>query len=94
MGAHLIGGVAGTEAEGMGRRERDREVDSVVRRARQVVAIEARSGARRRGWAGLSAFCQTVPGARPLVVGAGGVEVEAFLDAPIGRWFGDGLAVG
>jgi len=64
------------------------EVDFVVERAGEVLAIEVKSGRRRDGLPGVGAFLKAYPKARPLLVGADGVAVEEFLLRGVGEWFG------
>lgn len=60
-------------------RERDREVDYVVRRGRHVLAVEVTSARRKQGLPGLDAFRALSKGARTLLVGAQGMPLEEFL---------------
>ncbi|MFM7807223.1 MAG: ATP-binding protein [Planctomycetota bacterium] len=90
IGAHL----ANAEATGRCRlfywRERSLEVDFVVERAGQLLAIEVKSGGRREGLPGIGAFLRAFPKARPLLVGADGIGIAEFLLAPVERWFEGG----
>jgi len=67
-------------------RDRNAEVDFVVRAGKSVTAIEVKSGRARDGFAGLAAFGAAVPKARKLVVGADGISVEEFLRRPVLHW--------
>ncbi|MFM8805186.1 MAG: AAA family ATPase, partial [Planctomycetia bacterium] len=62
------------------------EVDFVVSRGRDVVAIEVKSGRPGKA-AGLAAFCRVYPRARPLIIGGGGLALEEFFAAAPGPWF-------
>ncbi len=86
VATHLLNGTAGTDIALSWWRERDQEVDYVLQRGRQLVAIEVKSGARPRALPGLSAFCTAYPRARPLVVGTGGVPIERFLATAVSGW--------
>jgi uncharacterized protein len=86
IGAHLVGGLAGTTAAVRYWRDRGREVDFVLERGDSLVAIEVKSGRRARGRPGLDAFCARYPHARPMLVGAGGVSLEEFLLTPAADW--------
>lgn len=59
-------------------RERDREVDFVVRVGKRVTAIEVASGRRKDALPGLAAFAKEHRGARPLLVGTQGLPLEEF----------------
>lgn len=67
-------------------RDGAREVDFVLASGRQVLAIEVKSGRRRRRIAGLEAFEGRFPGAKRLVVGTGGVPFSEFLSEPADSW--------
>jgi predicted AAA+ superfamily ATPase len=82
-GAHLLAG----DADLLYWRERNREVDFVVRRGRELAAIEVTSGRRKQALPGLGEFTSRYAGARPLLVGGQGVPLEEFLAEPADRWF-------
>jgi uncharacterized protein len=83
VGAHLVNSGAAGSLEAFYWRERNREVDFVLRSPKALVAIEVKSGRRRRnGFPGMDAFLKENPSARPLLVGAGGIEPEEFLSRP------------
>lgn len=87
IGAHL----ANADATGRCRlfywRERNLEVDFVVERGGDLLAIEVKSGRRRDDLPGMSAFLRAHPRARPLLVGADGIGIEDFLLRPVEAWF-------
>ena len=58
-------------------RDGDDEVDFVICRGEDVIAIEVKSGRVKRG--GVAAFCKRFPSAEPMVVGDRNTSVEAFL---------------
>lgn len=87
VGAHLVNAATDHELEVFYWRERDREVDFVVKSGPDLLAIEVKSGAARTHQPGLDAFTRAFPRARPLVVGGDGVELEAFLERPVRSWF-------
>ena len=82
VGAHLLAG----DNELLYWRERNREVDFVVRRGRDLAAIEVTSGRRKPAVPGLGEFTQRYAGARPLLVGGQGIALEEFLAEPADRW--------
>lgn len=88
VGAHLANAAATGRCRLFYWRERNLEVDFVVERAGQVIAIEVKSGRRRDGLPGVGAFLKAYPKARTLLVGADGVAVEEFLLKPVEAWFG------
>jgi predicted AAA+ superfamily ATPase len=67
-------------------RDRNREVDFVVKAGRALIAIEVKSGRRRDALPGLRAFMDTYPKARPLLIGGDGIAIEDFLSMPVEKW--------
>jgi predicted AAA+ superfamily ATPase len=63
-------------------RERDDEVDFVVERGRERIAIEVKSG-RINSRSGLSRFVMENKGTKALVVGSPDAPIEAFLRGEI-----------
>jgi hypothetical protein len=86
VGAHLANAAAKGTCEVFYWRERNREVDFVVRSGRRVVAIEVKSGRARDARPGLAAFSEAFEPARTLLVGGDGIEVGEFLRSPIEHW--------
>lgn len=85
-GAHLANAAAGGECELSYWRERNYEVDFVVRAGRTVTAIEVKSGRAQDTYPGLAAFAEAFKPTRKLLVGTSGTPVEEFLLAPVARW--------
>lgn len=77
IGAHLVGST-GPRFAVQYWRERDDEVDYVVRSGRSLAAIEVGSG-RGHGRSGLNAFTRRFGKAQLLVVGPDGIGTEEFL---------------
>lgn len=65
------------------------EVDFVLRRGPQIVAIEVKSGAKRTISRGLDEFERRFHPHRSLVVGDGGVPLNEFLTVPAHTWVED-----
>ena len=61
--------------------EGGREVDFVLRRDTEVFALEVKSGTHQGNVSGLDAFTTAFPGARPVVLGTGGVPLETWFSA-------------
>ncbi|MBI3298907.1 MAG: ATP-binding protein [Elusimicrobia bacterium] len=78
VGGHLLGALDPTTSQVYYWRERDREVDFVVKTPRALWAIEVKSGAAPGDGAGLRAFKRLWPEARPFIVGPGGMPLEEF----------------
>jgi predicted AAA+ superfamily ATPase len=88
VGAHLANAAAAGECELFYWRERNREVDFVVRSGRALIAIEVKSGRRRDAQPGLAAFAHGFKPTRKLLVGGDGIPLEEFLLAPVSHWIG------
>jgi len=86
VGAHLANAAAAGRCEVFYWRERNREVDFVVRAGGAITAIEVKSGRARHALPGLSAFSQAFRPARTLLVGGDGIPVEELLLAPVEHW--------
>lgn len=86
VGAHL-GNVRVTGAcEVFYWRERNREVDYVVKAGHTVTAIEVKSGRVSETLPGMAAFAQAFKPRRMLLVGGDGIPVEEFLLKPVEEW--------
>jgi predicted AAA+ superfamily ATPase len=86
VGAHLANAAARGDCELFYWRERNHEVDFVVRTGRRLVAIEVKSGRRRESVPGMEAFARAYRPARRLLIGADGIAVEEFLSRPVEEW--------
>lgn len=86
VGAHLANSAQRGECELFYWRERNREVDFVVRAGRRLLAIEVKSGRRRDALPGMTAFVAAFQPERSLLVGGDGIELEAFLSRPVLEW--------
>ena len=67
-------------------RERDLEVDFVLRKGDRIAAIEVKSGAKRESFPGMSAFQKRFNPSRCILVGPDGVPLEEFLSLPASHW--------
>ncbi len=86
VGAHLANAAMTGSGEVFYWRERQREVDFVVKAGRTLTAIEVKTGRRRETLAGMDAFVQVFKPQRTLLVGSGGIPLETFLLQPVERW--------
>lgn len=86
VGAHLVNSSAGSDIEVFYWRERNREVDFVLRRRNSVVAIEVSSGRRKDSLPGMDTFAKTFTPRRRLLVGGQGIALGEFLTTPPEHW--------
>jgi predicted AAA+ superfamily ATPase len=86
VGAHLLGAAAWGQIDVFYWRERNREIDFVVRSGRTVIGIEVKSGRERGALRGVEAFTAAFRPRRTILVGTGGVPLEEFLSGPLNPW--------
>jgi len=88
VGAHLVNTSAGAGLAVTYWRERNHEVDFVLQRGTECVAIEVKSGRRRESLPGVAAFAKHFSPKKTLLVGAQGIALEELLGQPAEHWFG------
>jgi len=86
VGAHLANAAAGGECELYYWRERNQEVDFVVKAGRRLAAIEVKSGRAPLAHRGTAAFAAAFKPQRSLLVGGDGIELGEFLSRPALHW--------
>jgi len=86
VGAHLANAAAAGQCELFYWRERNHEVDFVVRAGRALTAIEVKSGRGRDTHPGLAAIAAAFRPMRTLLVGGDGIGLEEFLLKPVAHW--------
>lgn len=86
VGAYLANAAAAGRCEVFYWRERNREVDFVVRAGRRMIAVEVKSGRTLEVLSGMQAFNEAFKPDRLLLVGEDGVALEDFLRKPIEHW--------
>ncbi|MFV2072650.1 MAG: ATP-binding protein [Thermoanaerobaculales bacterium] len=86
VGAHLVNAAAAGTCELYYWRDRNREVDFVIRAGRKLVAIEVKSGRRHDHLPGMTAFSTAFKPTRKLLVGADGIDLETFFLKPVEYW--------
>jgi len=89
VGAYLVGAAMSGEIDDVHYwRERNREVDFVLRLGTRIVAIEVKSGQRKQALPGIAAFDKAFRPDRNFLVGWGGIPVEEFLQIAPRELFG------
>ena len=86
VGAHLANAAAVGRCEVYYWRDRNREVDFVVRSGQRLVAIEVKSGRAPTTRQGMAAFSAVYKPDRTLLVGGGGIDIGWFLSTPVEEW--------
>lgn len=86
VGAYLANAAAAGECSLFYWRERNQEVDFVVKAGRRLVAIEVKSGRAPQAHSGTAAFAAAFKPHRSLLVGGDGIAVEEFLAHPVAHW--------
>ncbi len=88
VGAYLVNEAFKNNIEIFYWREGHYEVDFVMQRGNDLIAIEIKSGKRRTAILGLELFRKKYKVKKSVTVGGTGVEIERFLETPIVEWFG------
>jgi hypothetical protein len=86
VGAHLLNAATVEAHELLYWRERNNEVDFVVRAGRRYSAIEVKTGRGSGAAPGLSAFADAWKPVRTVIVGEHGVPLQEFFATPAERW--------
>ena len=86
VGAHLVNSAAGTKIDILYWRERNKEVDFVLRYGKDIAAIEVKSGRSKDTFAGMETFASLFKPNKKLLVGGSGIPVEEFLSKPVQHW--------
>jgi uncharacterized protein len=86
VGAHLANAAAVGECALYYWRERNYEVDFVVKAGRRLAAIEVKSGRAPQSHRGTAAFAAAFKPQQSLLVGGDGIELAEFLSRPALHW--------
>ncbi len=85
IGAHLINITQGTDIAVLYWRDRNREVDFVLKQGKELVAVEVKSGRARTSLPGMEAFSKNFRVKKLLLIGGGGIGVDEFLRMDYGQ---------
>jgi len=86
VGAALANGIRGKSIELFYWASRNKEVDFVLRRAKNLTVIEVKSSRRKTSLPGVAAFSREFRVKRKLLVGAHGIQLKEFLLTPPEQW--------
>lgn len=87
VGAHLLNSTKGTFIELFYWREKNLEVDFVLKKGDQLIAIEVKGGYLLKNSSGLALFDSKFKPYKILVIGASGISLEHFFETPLENWF-------
>ncbi|MDN5870272.1 MAG: ATP-binding protein [Nitrococcus sp.] len=86
VGAHLVNAAADGSCTVHYWRERNQEVDFVVKAGRRLTAIEVKSARAPQVHRGTAAFSAAFKPQRSLLVGGDGIALDDFLGKPVAHW--------
>ncbi len=86
VGAHLLNTSMGSDLEVTYWRDRNQEVDFVLRQGKHLVGLEVKSGRGKDSLPGMAAFARQFKPERQLLVGGQGIPLEEFLSQPAVHW--------
>ena len=89
VGAHLANAAAMGDCDVHYWRDRNREVDFVVKAGNSLLAMEVKSGRATGTLPGMAAFSKAFRPTRKMLVGGDGIDVESFLVKPVREWMRD-----
>jgi predicted AAA+ superfamily ATPase len=89
VGAYLANAAMSGECTLHYWRERNHEVDFVVRAGRRLTVIEVKSGRAPLAHAGTAAFVERFKPSRTLLIGGDGIALDDFLLRPPSHWTGN-----
>lgn len=87
IGAHLVNSSIGSKLKTMYWRQGAKEVDFILQKGLQIIAIEVKSGKIHGNLAGMDSFNRQYKPKKKLLVGIGGIPIEDFLLTPADEWF-------
>ncbi|WP_264770457.1 ATP-binding protein [Coxiella burnetii] len=87
VGAHLVNQCYEKHCNVYYWRERNKEVDFILSRHKQIMAIEVKSGLKKTTLLGMDEFSKKYDLHTALLVGADGIPLERFFKAPLEDWF-------
>ena len=89
VGAHLMNTSIGTSAEIFYWRDRNREVDFVLRLGDSLTAIEVKSGRHKDNLPGMEAFSREHLPGKKILIGQQGIPLDQALKMPASDWLMD-----
>ena len=87
IGAYLVNEGIQHSVEVYYWRKSNNEVDFIISKGSDLVAIEVKSGKKRTNAPGLKLFTEKYKTKKSITVGVSGIDIEEFLETPILDWF-------
>lgn len=87
VGAHILNDIVNSDIGCCYWREGSREVDFVLHRGGELIALEVKSGRSRDSLPGMDQFSAAFAPGRKLLVGGQGMPLDEFLASPVKSWF-------
>jgi hypothetical protein len=87
VGAYLVNNSIGNNITIYYWRDRNREVDFIVKRNQDIIAIEVKSGLKKANLPGVQTFSELFNPLKTLLVGSQGIPVKEFVSEPLEYWF-------
>ncbi len=87
VGAHLVNQCVGKDIELFYWRDGPDEVDFILKKGGNIVAIEVKAGLKNDSLKGMGTFIQNFPKSKPILIGTGGIPVEEFFRIEIEELF-------
>ena len=87
VGAHLINQIKGKQIHLYYWLNRNREVDFVLQRGDELIALEVKSNRKKATMPGILSFKKEFPLKKQLLVGGDGIPVDEFLKVPVNELF-------
>jgi len=87
VGAYLVNGSMSSQMNVHYWKDRNQEVDFIMKKGDALVAIEVKSGMRKTARSGLAIFDTKYSPKKGLLIGGSGIPVRKFLSTPLEYWF-------
>lgn len=87
VGASLANNIRGTSLELSYWSGRNREVDFILSRKNQIIAIEVKSSRKKTNLPGIEAFSKEFNVKKKILVGSQGISLKDFFNIPVEEWF-------
>ncbi len=87
VGAYLLNQIRGTQIELFYWRDKNKEVDFILKKGKKLIALEVKSSLKKETLSGMNAFVSMFNPFKALVVGNQGISIQDFLSTPIDSLF-------